>query len=180
MIFGFVSTFILDTLKYLVYPFLKQPRLRAVTGSPISVNRKNLIEKLQAAEFSSIIGLIKRSQRVLGKMLTVSGCVVAFRTEVLKEVGGFLTYTAAEDIDITWKIQKRFYEVWFVLQVVALIQSPATLREYWKQRKRWALGGWHLLRTHKDIFVFYISLCIWCAYCGVDSSKRTFWKFSWS
>lgn len=141
-----------DTLKYLVYPFLKQPRLGAVTGNPISVNRKNLIEKLQAAEFSSIIGLIKRSQRVLGRVLSVSGCVVAFRTEVLKEVGGFSPYTATEDIDITWKIQKRFYEVWFVPQAVALIQSPATLREYWKQRKRWALGGWHLLRTHKDIF----------------------------
>ncbi|ERM90723.1 hypothetical protein O163_14395 [Caldanaerobacter subterraneus subsp. yonseiensis KB-1] len=97
-----------DTLKYLVYPFLKQPRLGAVTGNPISVNRKNLIGKLQAAEFSSIIGLIKRSQRVLGRVLTVSGCVVAFRTEVLKEVGGFSPYTATEDIDITWKIQKRF------------------------------------------------------------------------
>lgn len=141
-----------DTLKHLVYPFLKQPRLGAVTGNPISINRKNLIERLQAAEFSSIIGLIKRSQRILGRILTVSGCTVAFRTEVLKEAGGFSPYTATEDIDITWKIQKHFYEVWFVPQAVVLIQSPATLREYWKQRKRWALGGWHLLRTHKDIF----------------------------
>ncbi|MEG6565665.1 glycosyltransferase [Thermoanaerobacterium saccharolyticum] len=141
-----------DALKYLVYPYLKQPRLGAVTGNPISINRKNIIEKLQAAEFSSIIGLIKRSQRVLGRVLTVTGAITAYRTEILKEIGGFSPYTATEDIDITWRIQKNFYEVWFVPQAVGLIQSPATLKEYWKQRKRWALGGWHLLRTHKNIF----------------------------
>ncbi|ERM90724.1 hypothetical protein O163_14400 [Caldanaerobacter subterraneus subsp. yonseiensis KB-1] len=50
-------------------------------------------------------------------------------------------------------------------QAVALIQSPATLREYWKQRKRWALGGWHLLQTHKDaIFILSILTLYWDTY----------------
>lgn len=139
-------------LKHLVAPFCRQPRLGAVTGNPIALNRKNLLEKVQAAEFTSIIGLIKRSQRVLGRVLTVSGCVAAYRTEVLREVGGFSSRTATEDIDITWQIQRRFYEVWFAPQAVAFIQCPCRLKEYWKQRRRWALGGWHLLRTHRDIF----------------------------
>lgn len=164
-----------DTLNYLVHPFLKQPRLGAVTGNPISINRKNLIEKLQAAEFSSIIGLIKRSQRVLGRVLTVSGCVVAFRTDVLREVGGFSSYTATEDIDITWKIQRHFYDVWFVAQTVALIQSPATLKEYWKQRKRWALGGWHLLRTHKNIFGSWLWRYLYPVY--FDFVLASIWAF---
>ncbi len=141
-----------NTLKNLVKPFLKQPRLGAVTGNPISINRKNLIEHLQTVEFSSIIGLIKRSQRVLGRILTVSGAIAAYRKEVLDEIGGFSPYTATEDIDITWKIQKSFYEVLFMPQAVALIQSPSNIKDYWKQRKRWALGGWHFLRTHKNIF----------------------------
>lgn len=141
-----------DSLKYLVAPFCRQPRLGAVTGNPIVVRRSNILEMLQAAEFASIIGLIKRSQRVMGRVLTVSGCATAYRTEILKEIGGFSSKTATEDIDITWQIQRHFYEVWFAPQAVALIQSPSTLKEYWKQRRRWALGGWHLLRTHKDIF----------------------------
>ncbi|MDI6711276.1 MAG: glycosyltransferase [Bacillota bacterium] len=139
-------------LRYLVAPFCRQPRLGAVTGNPLALNRKNILEKLQTAEFASIIGLIKRSQRVLGRVLTVAGCIAAYRTEVLRDVGGFSPRTATEDIDVTWQIQRRFYEVWFVPQAVAFIQCPATLREYWKQRRRWALGGWHLLRTHRDIF----------------------------
>lgn len=141
-----------NALKYLVAPFCFQPRLGATTGNPSVIKRNNILEKLQAAEFASIIGLIKRSQRVIGRVFTVSGCVAAYRTEVLKEVGGFSHHTATEDIDITWRIQRHFYEVWFIAQATAFIQCPSTFIDYWKQRQRWALGGWHLLRTHKDIF----------------------------
>lgn len=146
------TTLLPDTLKFLIHPFLKQPRLGAVTGNPISINRDNLIERLQASEFSSIIGLIKRAQRVMGRVFTVSGAVSAYRTEVLREVCGFSSSTATEDIDITRRIQKHFYEVWFEPKAIALIQSPSNIKDYWKQRTRWALGGWHLLRTHSDIF----------------------------
>lgn len=38
--------------------------------------------------------------------------------------------------------------------------------------------GW--LRGEK-LIVFYIFLCFWFTYCGMDGSKRTFWNFirSW-
>jgi len=165
-----------QALKHLVASFLSQPRLGAVTANPITFNRRNITEKLQAAEFSSIIGLIKRSQRVLGRILTVSGCATAYRTEVLKEIGGFSSNTATEDIDVTWKIQRHFYEVWFVPQAIALIQAPSTLKEYWKQRKRWALGGWHLLRTHKDIFKDWRWRYLWPVY--IDFVLAYVWSFS--
>lgn len=141
-----------DSVNYLVAPFCSHPRLGAVTGNPLVSGRNNVLKKLQAAEFASIIGLIKRAQRVVSRVLTVSGCFSAYRTEVLRQVGGFSPHTATEDIDITWRIQRHFHEVWFMPQATAYIQCPSTIREYWKQRKRWAMGGWHLLRTHKDIF----------------------------
>ncbi|MDI6604341.1 MAG: glycosyltransferase family 2 protein [Thermoanaerobacteraceae bacterium] len=131
--------------------------------------------KAQAAEFASIIGLIKRSQRVIGRVLTVSGCATAYRTEVLKEVGGFSFKTATEDIDITWKIQRHFYEVWFAPQAAVFIQCPSTFKEYWKQRRRWALGGWHLLRTHKDIFKDLKWRYLYPTY--LEFVLSTFWAF---
>ncbi len=164
-----------EALKYLVAPFCNQPRLGAVTGNPLALKRSNILEKLQTAEFSSIIGLIKRAQRVVGRVFTVSGCVAAYRTEVLKEVGGFSPYTATEDIDITWRIQRHFHEVWFMPQAVAFIQCPSTLKAYWKQRKRWALGGWHLLRTHKDIFKDFRYRYLYPAY--LETVLSFFWSF---
>ncbi len=163
------------SLKWLVKPFVYQPRLGAVTGNPMAFNRTNLLEKVQVAEFASIIGLIKRAQRVLGRVLTVSGCIAAYRTNVLKEVGGFSPRTATEDIDITWVLQRHFYEVWYAPQAVAFIQVPSTLRQYWKQRCRWARGGWHLLRTHKGIFSRWRWRRSWPVY--IDFVLSHLWSF---
>lgn len=65
---------------YLIYHFLHRgERLGAVTGNPRIRNRDTLLARLQIVEYASIIGAIKRSQRMWGKIMTVSGVVVAFR-----------------------------------------------------------------------------------------------------
>jgi len=53
-----------DAVSYLVAPLLKLPRVGAVTGNPRIRTRSTLIGQIQVGEFSSIIGLIKRTQRV--------------------------------------------------------------------------------------------------------------------
>jgi len=165
-----------EALKWLAAPFLRQPRLGAVTANPIPRNRRGFWGNFQAAEFASIIGLIKRSQRVLGRILTVSGCATMYRTEVLRRAGGFSEATATEDIDVTWRIQKVFCEVWFEPRAVAYIQVPTSLRQLWKQRKRWALGGWHLLRTHWDVFTDWRWRRLWPVY--VDFVLGYAWAFA--
>ena len=59
----------------------------AVTGNPRIRTRSTLIGRIQVGEFSSIIGLIKRTQRVYGQVFTVSGVVAAFRRTALDRVG---------------------------------------------------------------------------------------------
>jgi len=49
---------------YMVAPMLDNPRLGAVTGNPRIRTRSTLIGRVQVGEFSSLIGLIKRTQRV--------------------------------------------------------------------------------------------------------------------
>ncbi|ABO50121.1 glycosyl transferase, family 2 [Desulforamulus reducens MI-1] len=164
-----------DTLKWLIAPFIRQPRLGAVSGNPLVGNRENLLENLQTAEFASILGLIKRSQRSLGRMLTVSGCITAFCTDTLRQLGGFSSRSATEDIDITWAIQRNFYEVWFEPRAIAYIQVPKTIKEFWHQRCRWALGGWHLLRSHWDIFTHWRWRRLWPVY--LDFVISYLWSF---
>lgn len=165
-----------ESVKYLAAPFCSHPRLGAVTGNPLVAARDNILQKLQAAEFTSIIGLIKRAQRVISRVMTVSGCFTAYRTEIIRQVGGFSPYTATEDIDITWKIQRHFYEVWFMPQATAYIQCPSSIKEYWKQRKRWAAGGWHLLRTHCNIFKSLKYRYLYLPY--IEFVLSFFWSFA--
>lgn len=167
-----------EALKWLAAPFLRQPRLGAVTANPVPCNRRGFWGSFQAAEFASIIGLIKRSQRVLGRMLTVSGCAAMYRTDVLRRVGGFSEATATEDIDVTWRIQKAFFEVWFEPRALAWIQVPTRFRELWRQRKRWALGGWHLLRTHRDVFSDWRWRRLWPVY--AEFAAGCVWAFAFA
>lgn len=142
-----------DSLKYMVNHFLKIPRLAAVTGNPRVLNRTNLLTYIQTAEFSSIISLLKRAQRSIGRIFTVSGAFTIYNKNILKKIGCFSPLTSTEDIDITWKIEKNFYSILYEPRAIAWIRVPESLKELIKQRIRWALGGWHMIRRNFDVLM---------------------------
>ncbi|MBC2659463.1 poly-beta-1,6 N-acetyl-D-glucosamine synthase [Pseudomonas sp. MSSRFD41] len=134
-----------NTAAYLVAPMLDNPRLGAVTGNPRIRTRSTLVGRVQVGEFSSIIGLIKRTQRVFGKVFTVSGVIVAFRRTALHRVGYWSPDMITEDIDVSWKLQLDHWYVFFEPRALCWILMPETLRGLWKQRLRWAQGGAEVL-----------------------------------
>ena len=113
----------------------------AVTGNPRIRTRSTLIGRIQVGEFSSIIGLIKRTQRVYGQVFTVSGVVAAFRRTALDRVGYWSLDMITEDIDISWKLQRDHWSIFYEPRGLCWILMPETLRGLWKQRLRWAQGG---------------------------------------
>ncbi|MFP1527897.1 glycosyltransferase [Escherichia coli] len=94
-----------DAAADLVEPMLYNPRVGAVTGNPRIRTRSTLVGKIQVGEYSSIIRLIKRTQRIYGNVFTVSGVIAAFRRSALAEVGYWSDDMITEDIDISWKLQ---------------------------------------------------------------------------
>jgi biofilm PGA synthesis N-glycosyltransferase PgaC len=130
---------------WLVSHLLDSARVGAVTGNPRIRNRSTLLGKLQVGEFSSIIGLIKRAQRVYGRIFTVSGVIAAFRKSALHDVGYWNTDMVTEDIDVSWRLQMRHWEIRYEPNALCWILMPETLRGLWKQRLRWAQGGSEVL-----------------------------------
>lgn len=129
-----------DALTWLMAHFTS-PRVAAVTGNPRVRNRSTLLGKLQVGEFSSIIGLIKRAQRTYGRIFTVSGVVVCCRKAALHDVGYWSTNMLTEDVDLTWKLQLRHWDVRFEPKAQCWILAPETLKGLWSQRLRWSTGG---------------------------------------
>lgn len=126
---------------YLVDPLVRFPRVGAVTGNPRIRTRSTIIGHIQVGEFSSIIGLIKRTQRIYGQVFTVSGVVAAFRKTALNRVGYWSLEMITEDIDISWKLQLDHWSIFYEPRALCWILMPETLRGLWKQRLRWAQGG---------------------------------------
>lgn len=137
-----------DAAAYMIAPLIDNPRVGAVTGNPRIRTRSTLIGRIQVGEFSSIIGLIKRTQRVYGRVFTVSGVVAAFRRTALNRVGYWSPDMITEDIDISWKLQLDHWSIFYEPRALCWILMPETLRGLWKQRRRWAQGGAEVLRKN--------------------------------
>jgi biofilm PGA synthesis N-glycosyltransferase PgaC len=139
-----------DVLRWLVPHFLGT-RVAAVTGNPRVADRRSLLQSLQAIEFSSIISMQKRAQRIWGRVTTVSGAVAAFRRSAILDVGCFSPFMATEDIEITWRLQMKFWDIRYEPRAVVWMQAPPTFGELWKQRRRWARGLAQVLFLHRGV-----------------------------
>ncbi len=130
-----------NAIAWLVDRLLIHPKVGVVTGNPRIRNRTTLLGKVQVGEFSVIIGLIKRTQSVYGRLFTISGVVAAFRKEALHDIGYWSPEMLTDDIDITWKLQQAGWYVRYAPNAVCWILMPETLRGLWRQRLRWAQGA---------------------------------------
>lgn len=165
-----------DTLKLMAWHLVSFPRVGAVTGNPRVWNRTTLLGKIQIGEYSNIIGLIKRTQRILGKVLTVSGVIAAYRKSALLECGLFDSNTVTEDIDITWKLQKKFWDIRYEPQALCWVLVPETLKGLWRQRIRWAQGGVEVIKKHVNIWRHWHYRRLWPVY--VDYCTGILWAYS--
>lgn len=163
---------------YLIYHFLHRgERLGAVTGNPRIRNRDTLLARLQIVEYASIIGAIKRSQRMWGKIMTVSGVVVAFRKKALVDVGLWDHDMITEDISISWKLQERFWDIRYEPRALCWMLVPETIRGIWKQRIRWAQGGQEVILRHWRIILDWRHRRLWPIY--YEQWASLFWTYSW-
>jgi len=88
-----------EAIHWMVFDLERSPRVGAVTGNPRVLNRTTLVSRIQVGEFSAIIGMIKRTQRLLGRVYTVSGVCSCFRHRAVHEVGYWSSETVTEDVD---------------------------------------------------------------------------------
>lgn len=164
-----------QALKLFAWHFNNFPRVGAVTGNPRVLNRSTLLANIQIGEYSTIIGLIKRTQRILGKVLTVSGVIAAFRKQALVDVGFWDTHTITEDIDITWQMERHFWDIRYEPRIITWILVPESLEGLWRQRMRWAQGGIEALVKNRDIWGDWRQRRLWPVY--IEYVLSSLWAF---
>jgi biofilm PGA synthesis N-glycosyltransferase PgaC len=134
--------------RWMVWHLSSGPRVGAVTGNPRIRNRSTLLGRLQVGEFSSIIGMIKRAQRVYGRIFTLSGVIAGFRKTALERIGFWSEDMITEDIDISWRLQLDHWDIRYEPNALCWILMPETFKGLWKQRLRWAQGGVEVMQQH--------------------------------
>lgn len=153
-----------NALAYMVQTLERDETLGGLTGNPRVRNRGTVLGRLQVAEFSSIIGLIKRSQSVLGTLFTMSGVIMCLRRDMLRELGGWSENMMTEDIDITWKAQTAGYNIAYEPRALCWVLMPETVHGLYKQRLRWAQGGAEVMLKYFKAMWHWRNFRLWPLY----------------
>ena len=112
--------------------------------------KKNFITKLQEWDYTLGIFYVKFVQGNYNSTLVAQGAFSAYKTNVLKEIGGWEN-CVGEDIVLTWQLLNKGYETTFAKNAIGYTEVPETLKTLGKQRKRWARG---MIEAFKRVKVF--------------------------
>ncbi len=134
-----------DTLRKLVAP-LRDPKVGAVFGRLLPANR-GVLPAFQEIEYIYVGELALAHYAHNVPMPFIWGALSAFKTDVLREVGGFPLGTAGEDVDLLYTILESGYEA-APSTAVAHTEVPRTLPQLFKQRWRWISSGVRIFWKH--------------------------------
>jgi poly-beta-1,6-N-acetyl-D-glucosamine synthase len=162
-----------QAVKLLVSRMESSPLLAAVAGAPHVTNRNRFICSMQVLEAASIIGLIRRTQALTGRVGTVAGVLGLFRRDRVVAVGGYDSRMATEDIDLTWKLLLAGWHTGYEPRALVGMQVPSTMRALWAQRKRWARGQGEVLHTHATVAGRWRNHRLWLL--GLESIASLVW-----
>lgn len=137
-----------DALEKLCEPFVDDPFLAAACGSVIPRHVDTVWERGRYVEYMYSFTFPKQVQDGYGYPLISSGCFSMYRTDVLRQVGGWQTRTLAEDMDLTWTIYEAGRRVRFVAEAVCYPIEPHSFGFLAKQLRRWSHGFVQNVRLH--------------------------------
>ena len=142
-----------DAIEKIIIPFYYNHKIGAVGGNVMVRNYKeNLITTLQAAEYLDAISIGRTVSSELGIYRVISGAFGAFSREALDRLGGW-DIGPGLDGDITVKIRKLGYKIFFEPNAVCLTNVPNTVKKLVRQRLRWDKSLVRFrLRKHRDVF----------------------------
>ncbi len=126
------------------------PRIATVAGNIKVGNRINLITYWQSIEYITSQNLDRRAFALLNAITVIPGAIGAWRKSAVVEVGGYLTDTLAEDMDLTWRLRRKGWLLDIESKALAYTEAPDNLRALFRQRFRWAYGTLQCLWKHKD------------------------------
>src|SRR5579872_2491066 len=140
-----------DAISRLVPHFL-DPKVGAVAGNAKVGNRVNLWTRWQALEYITSQNFERRALNVFGAVSVVPGAIGAWRTQAVREAGGYHLDTVAEDADLTMALLELGYRVQYEDRALAYTEAPMNANGLMRQRFRWSFGILQSVWKHRSAF----------------------------
>jgi len=148
---------------------MKDSTVAASCGFVIPRYVNSVWERGRYVEYLLAFAFYKPIQDYYGKPLISSGCFSIYRTDVLREVGGWSNRTLAEDMDLTWSLYTAGWKVRFVPEAVCYPIEPHNFHFLRCQLRRWSHGFIQNVMLHwpnvleQPYLRTYVAVMLWDA-----------------
>ena len=137
----------IDSLNEFIQLFEKDPKLAYIQAKFEIQNANGMIKTSLAILYSFYYDIISLAKDKHNTVL-FNGSSACFRTNHVKEVGGFPETTYTEDISISTVLLSKGYHSRFLNKYITTALLPWHLKDLLSSFWRWAHGGTSLLRVH--------------------------------
>lgn len=143
-----------EALTSIVERYFHDPKhTRAVAGAVLVRNsRESWMARAQEWDYFQGIAAIKRVQSMYQGTMVAQGAFSLYDTAVLKQVGGWPD-CVGEDIVLSWSILKLGYRIGHCEDALLFTNAPTTLKQFSRQRQRWARGMIEAFKKHPGILL---------------------------
>ena len=129
-----------DVLRRVV-KYFKDSKVAAVQGRTMSINAdENMLTKFLSYEEAVWCEAYLRGKDVLDLFVHLRGSCQFIRRDVLQKLGGFKEDVLSEDMEISARLAEKGYRIRYAPDVYAWQESPASLKQLFRQRVRWYRG----------------------------------------
>lgn len=143
-----------DALRILVENLMTDDKLGAVIGKFRTRNRNaSLLTRFVNIETLAYQCMNQAGRFFFFRLCTIPGTNYVIRRSIIDQMGGWDTKALSEDTEISFRLYRMGYYIKFMPLAVTWEQEPQKLKQWFKQRTRWAKGNLYvLLKNFKYAF----------------------------
>jgi glycosyltransferase XagB len=120
-------------------------------------SHQNILTKLFAADYSLWFNLVLTGLQSINAPIPLGGTSNHFKTDVLRQLGGWDSFNVTEDADLGIRLSKSGLKT-AIIDSITLEEATSGVFNWFKQRTRWIKGYIQTYLVHTRDYPFHTSL----------------------
>lgn len=120
------------------------PEIGGVGGVPMPLNKGGFFSRVREVEVVHNVAWNRLGQMAVDSVIVVPGMLSAFRSDLVRKLGGFVEGINGEDTDMTVRVGRSGYRIVVDPDIIFRTEVPDSIAHMREQRLRWSRSVFHV------------------------------------